>query len=138
MASEPSGAFSNTICSANNFVHNHKFNVMYSVSLAGLRFQCPIGLYPEEIVLENDLEINLTLKRDSNPTAAPLLDYEVVYNIVAEEVRLPESLLENLLDRIVQKIFSRFSGVGLSVEIRKWHPPFGGRSDYAAVKWENI
>ncbi|HET8572294.1 MAG TPA: dihydroneopterin aldolase [Edaphocola sp.] len=111
---------------------------MYSVSLAGLRFQCPIGLYPEEMALENDLEVNLTLSRDSVPTAPPLLDYEVVYNIVAEEVRFPESLLESLLDRIVLKIFDRFPDIRLSIEIRKWHPPFGGRADYAAVKWENF
>lgn len=110
---------------------------MYSVNLSGLRFQCPIGLYPEEKILENELEINLALKRDSIPTVAPLLDYEVVYNIVAAEVRLPESLLENLLGRISKKILDRFPGIYLSVEIRKWHPPFGGQSNYAAVKWEN-
>lgn len=111
---------------------------MYSITLSGLRFQCPIGLYPEEIVLENDLEINLTLSRDSTPTEPPLLDYEVVYGMVSEEVRLPESLLENLLDRIAKKILVRFPGIHLSVEIRKWHPPFGGRADYAAVKWKNF
>jgi len=109
---------------------------MYSVTLAGLRFQVPIGLYPEERLLGNDLEINITLRRNTPLQDAPLLDYERLYLLVETEARQEDTLLENLMQRIVHQIEKTFPKTGIAIEIRKWHPPFGGTADYAAISYE--
>lgn len=109
---------------------------MYSVTLSGLHFTAPIGLYPEERTLKNDIEINTYLSREKDLREEPLLNYETLYQIISEEAGKEETLLENLLERIRKRIKADYPGTHLSIEIKKWHPPLGGRAEYASVKWE--
>lgn len=111
---------------------------MYSVILSGLRFQTPIGLYPEEQILGNEIEIDITLSRDSPLSSPPLLDYEKVYTLISREAGQNETLLENLMERIIDNLKSTFPNTEITIEIRKRHPPFGGSANYAAVRWSSF
>jgi len=110
---------------------------MLTVSLCGARFTAPVGLYPQELLLGNELEIHLSVRQETPTEQLPLIDYEVLYQIVSEEIKVPETLLEYLIQRIVAAISAKYPDVAVSLAIRKLHPPFGGRVAYAEVKWES-
>lgn len=110
---------------------------MYSVTLSGLRFHAPIGLYPEEQILGNEIEINIELSRYLPLNASPLLDYSKVYELVAAEAKEKDTLLENLMQRIINKITFVFPNTGIQLEIRKINPPFGGQADFASIRYDS-
>lgn len=110
---------------------------MYSVTLAGIHFHAPIGLYPEEQILGNDIEITISISRKSPPTELPLLDYEKIYFLAEKESQIQETTLENLLQRIVMRIEALYPETLSHIEIRKLHPPLKGTVDYAIVSWNN-
>lgn len=109
---------------------------MLTVSLSGLRFFAPIGLFPQEKALKNEIEVQLSVSKNSAAPDSELLDYGVLYAIVSEEMQQEEDLLESVIKRIVARIEAQFPGCRISLALRKLHPPFGGRLDYAEVKWE--
>lgn len=109
---------------------------MYSVTLSGLQFHVPIGLYPEEQILGNEIEINIELSRAIPLNSPPLLDYAKVYNIIAAETKQKETLLENLMQRIIDSINVAFPKIDIKLEIQKKHPPLGGISNYASIKYD--
>jgi dihydroneopterin aldolase len=111
---------------------------MLRVSLSGLRFHAPIGLYPQELLLNNEIEINLSVWSSAELENLPFIDYEKLYALVEQEVKLPESLLERLLVRIVTVIRQVFPETEIEVTIRKFHPPFGGHAAYAEIKWDPL
>lgn len=110
---------------------------MFRVSLSGIRFQAPIGLYPQELLLNNEIEIDLSVAQNADPESLPFIDYEQLYALIAQEMKVQESLLEGLLKRIVTAVSSVYPGTKISISIRKLHPPFGGQAGYAEVKWES-
>lgn len=109
---------------------------MFRVSLSGLRFHAPIGLYPQELLLNNEIEVDLSVRQNAALENLPFIDYEKLYTLVEQEVKLPESLLEHLLIRIVEAIRKVFPQTEITVSIRKFYPPFGGQAAFAEIKWE--
>lgn len=110
---------------------------MYQVSLSGMRFHAPIGLYAEEQVLKNNIEIFLSISTQEFD-ANNIIDYQKIYSIVKKEVEVKETLLENLIQRIVRQITILLGqDMKLSVKIRKYAPPVGGDVDFAEVVWSN-
>lgn len=108
---------------------------MYSVTLSGLLFHAPLGIYPQEQILGNDLQITVSVTQKEFPEGDTFLDYEKIYFLIEKEVKIPETTLENLLRRILAKIEILYPKTGIHIEIRKVHPPFGGRADYASISW---
>ena len=109
---------------------------MLTVSLSGLRFFAPIGLFPQEKALKNEIEVQLSVSKSMAAPDSELLDYGVLYAIVSEEMQQEEDLLESVIKRIVTRLEVQFPGCHICLALRKLHPPFGGRLDYAEVKWE--
>jgi dihydroneopterin aldolase len=110
---------------------------MLTVSLSGVRFKAPIGLYPQEALIENDIVINISVSIPALIDDLPLIDYTILHALVSEAILEPTSFLETIVQRIVHKVFENYPESKLSVAVRKLHPPMLGRVDYSEVKWES-
>lgn len=128
-----------------NHPHKQLHKLQRQVALHDLRFYAYHGLYPEEQVLGNEFFVDVSLSFDHQ---APRIDgrvdpdadfshtvnYEVLYQLVKDEMEMPRKLLETACYKIFDRISSKFPFVdSISVRIRKSNPPFGGDSATAVV-----
>lgn len=110
---------------------------MLTVSLAGVRFHAPVGLYPQEAFLLNEIEMNISVSRAADIDDLPLIDYTILHSIAANAIQEPAELLETLVQRIVHNIEIQYPGSKLKVAVRKLNPPMQGQVDYSEVQWES-
>jgi len=110
---------------------------MLTVSLSGARFRAPVGLYPQEALLENTIEIHLSVSVPAPINELPLIDYTLLHRFATEAVAEPTALLETIVQRIVHRIGENYPGSRMSVAVRKLHPPMPGQVDHSEVKWES-
>lgn len=111
---------------------------MFAVSLKGVQLYAPIGVYPEELILKNQLEFDISvIQSQSNIENLPFFNYEDIYHVIKCESQIASPLLEDLLQRIAQKLLSLFPHSKIEIEIKKHRPPLGGKVNYSSVKWAN-
>ncbi|WP_118951694.1 dihydroneopterin aldolase [Taibaiella helva] len=110
---------------------------MLTVSLSGVRFQAPVGLYPQEAFLGNEIELSLSVSQEAAIDQLPLIDYAVLHGIAKAAAQEPAHLLETLLQRIVNGVEAVYPGSRIKVAVRKRNPPMGGEVDYSEVQWES-
>lgn len=110
---------------------------MLTVSLAGVRFKAPVGLYPQEAFIHNEIEIHISVSQAAAIESLPLIDYTILHAIATKAVSEPTHLLETIVKRIVKSIDQHYPGSKLSVAVRKLHPPMQGQVEYSEVKWES-
>lgn len=109
---------------------------MFAVSLKGVQLYAPIGVYPEELILKNRLEFDISvIQKESDIENLPFFNYEDIYHIVKKESQIASPLLEDLLQRIAQKLLSIFPHSEIEIEIKKHRPPLGGQVLCSSVKW---
>jgi dihydroneopterin aldolase len=103
----------------------------YEIKLEALEFHAYHGVYDHETQAGNtfllDLSARFPLSRlpleDKIEDAA---DYQVLYQIAAEEMKTPSKLLETVALAIHKKIWKNFSdAVHVRVCIQKLNPPIG-------------
>ncbi len=110
-----------------------------TISLEGLEFFAYHGFYPEERKIGNRFGVDITVGTDF--TGAAMLDklkqtvnYELLYNIVKNEMNSPAKLLEHLAYNILLRVFADFPTVtSVRVSVRKFNPPIGGVGRAAVV-----
>lgn len=109
---------------------------MFSVSLKGARFTVPVGLYSQETVLLNELEIDVTVQQKAVIADLPFMDYVQLHTLVQEQIAKPTPLLETHLQQIVLAIEAIYPLAQIKVTIRKLNPPMMGKVAYSEVTWE--
>jgi len=97
------------------------------------------GVLPEERTQGNWFVVNVTLTTPAMPAIQTdrledTLDYAQVYQVVKREMAQPSQLLEHVAGRIVRALMDTFPGVGVSVQVRKQHPPVGGDVAWSSVE----
>ena len=114
------------------------------ITLEGMQFICCHGCLEQErrtpnlfiVDFEGSLELGAAALSDSLDDT---VDYTRIYDIVAQRMQTPCSLLEHLCALIVADIsmqipeFERFI-----VQVSKREPPVGGRVQWARVKIEHV
>lgn len=101
-----------------------------SVTLRKMRFFAYHGVAEQERVVGNQFEVTVKLyapmrEAMEHDALDGTVDYSQVYALVAEEMKKPSLLLENVAWRIVSAVKSRFLQVtGGEVVITKLTPPF--------------
>lgn len=114
---------------------------MITIALEGMRFHAPIGLYPEETLLGNEIVVDVYLNVATNHNRADDLKNSVNYEEVYEKVKIvlmqPTHLLENVCRNIIM-VVSQLSILIEAVQVRvsKLHPPVAGRIDRVFVEEE--
>ncbi|MFT4062320.1 MAG: dihydroneopterin aldolase [Edaphocola sp.] len=110
---------------------------MLTVALHGVRFHAPTGLYPQEDVLGNELEIDIEVSVPAAINELPLIDYATLHDIIGREVAAPASLLEHLLAKIANAVHAAYPQCSLKLQIKKLHPPMPGQTQWSLVRWED-
>lgn len=108
---------------------------MLIVSLKGAVFNAPIGLYPQEIPLHNDIEIDIEVSIPAQIDNLPLIDYSVLFNIAKESVAKHNPLLEDVVQYIMKAVTALHFNAGIDVSVRKLNPPLGSKVKYCEVRF---
>lgn len=111
-----------------------------TVYLKNVRLHAFHGVNQQEQVVGNDFIVNL---RASYPLGKAMqsddvdhaLNYTELLEVVKTEMGQPSKLLENVAQRIAEKVFQRFPEVGeLCLDLRKVNPPMGADCDGAGIE----
>ena len=110
------------------------------ISVEGMEFFSYHGCFKEEQVIGNRFIVNLWFETDTREAEAgdeldKTVDYQSVYAIVAEEMKVNSKLLEHLGRRILDRISREFPNITSSrIKISKLNPPIGGKVEKVSVE----
>lgn len=109
------------------------------ISLEGLEFHAFHGVYPHERESGNWFEVDLSVETDIaegtiRDDLAKTVNYEVLYQLVKEEMEKPSKLLETVAEKIVERLLVEITeALQVEVKISKINPPIGGKCKKASV-----
>lgn len=112
------------------------------VSLEGMEFYARHGYYEEERKIGNKYSVDVHLEVDFTNAAehdqlGGTVNYEKVYELVAEVMNVDAMLLEHLAGKMVHSLRGNFPQVQkVTVEISKYNPPIKGLCRRARVTLE--
>ncbi len=104
------------------------------IQIEGMEFYAYHGHFEEERIVGNDFIIDLTIETNLEPAACSdqiedAVNYQEIYNIVKEEMKVKSALLENIADRIINAIYIEFADQVefAKVKVSKMNPPLNGK-----------
>ncbi len=112
------------------------------VALTGMEFYARHGYYEEERKIGNKYTVDIFMTLDmTNAVEADKLegtvDYEKVYEIIADVMNVDTNLLEHLAGKVIKKVKSTFQSVeAVKVKVSKHNPPIKGLCKMATVTLE--
>lgn len=113
---------------------------MDRVILRGIRCRLHIGVSERERQSPQDCLVDVELGRDLAPAMCSddlqdSLDYAQVFEIVLGLAREKEFvLLEGFAGALETALRRRCQFAGLTIRVKKLHPPFDGELDYAGIE----
>jgi len=116
------------------------------ICLEDLRFHAYHGVLPQERLTGNDYLVNVRLKYDFSKALCSddvrdTLNYAQVYQLVAEIMAEPVSLLERVCGKMAERLMNVFPAIEtLDLRITKVNPPMGADCKGATVEahFENL
>ncbi len=113
--------------------------IKQKVSLEGVRFFAYHGFYPEEQILGTefiiDVDTELEVYSAGEDEISNTVNYEKLFNIVSDEMKIPRKLIETVAHAILEQIRHEYLAVkNIRVLIRKMHPPLGGDVNNSAIE----
>lgn len=113
---------------------------MGKIKLKDIKIYAYHGCLSEENLIGGEYLVNLSvfsnLKKSSvSDELKDTIDYVSLLNIVKKEMLSPSKLLENVVKRVVDKIFLVFPKINkVSLEVSKLNPPINGNVFSVSVK----
>ena len=113
---------------------------MSFIEIEGMEFYAYHGHYKEERVVGN--RFLLYLKLETNTSNAEksdniddALNYQIVYEIIKQQMNVKSFLLENIASRILDAIYKDFENDIISSELKvsKLNPPMGGQIERVSL-----
>ncbi len=104
----------------------------YKIELKDMEFFAHHGCFKEEQIIGNKFIVNISVegdfsKAEKSDDISDALNYQIIYNIVSEQMGITSNLLENVAGRIVDKIVEAFDIERVELRIDKINPPLGGK-----------
>lgn len=115
---------------------------MGKVALEGMEFYARHGYYEEERKIGNKYSVDVELDVDFTDAAMDdrldgTVNYERVYEVVAEVMNIDAQLLEHLAGKMIRQLKSEFPQVSqVKVKVCKYNPPIKGLCHRAVVTLE--
>ncbi len=112
---------------------------MHKIKLKSARFFSFHGVFPQEQKLGNWYEVDVEVIGDFSLSSKSdnvdhTVDYQVLFEIVRQQMLHPQNLLETVLDTIYNSIVSHYPFVeSTEIKLRKLNPPVGGTVAYSEV-----
>lgn len=113
---------------------------MAIVALEGMEFYARHGYYEEERIIGNKYSVDVFMEVDATEAAETdklegTVNYEKVYEIVADVMAIDANLLEHLAGKMVNKLKGSFSRARkVTVRVSKYNPPVKGLCHKATVE----
>lgn len=91
------------------------------------------GCFAQERTIGNKFVVNFRGKTDMTGAAASdrledAVNYQLIYNVIREEMEIPSNLLEHVCGRILKRLEQQFPAlVSGEISIAKLNPPIGGQ-----------
>lgn len=109
-----------------------------TVSIEGLKFWAHHGFYDEERKKGNDFICDVSVELKSYDSLEDniydTVNYEDIYAIVEEEMKLTKKLIETVAYSVIKRIQELDNVTGGKVKIYKLNPPLKGKVDRAVVE----
>ncbi|WP_258100715.1 dihydroneopterin aldolase [Marinoscillum pacificum] len=115
---------------------------MGKVALEGMEFYARHGYYEEERKIGNKYSVDVELDVDFTDAAMDdklegTVNYERVYEVVAEVMNIDAQLLEHLAGKMIRQLKTEFPQVNqVKVKVSKYNPPIKGLCHRAVVTLE--
>ena len=115
---------------------------MDKIFLKNIRIYAYHGCMEEEKKIGSDYLVNLIVHTELNLSCKSdelkdTVDYVALLDIVKNQMKMRANLLENVADRIVNKIIYQFPSVRKAVvKIAKLNPPINGDIDEVVIRRE--
>ncbi len=109
------------------------------IKLEGIKFRANHGCMEEEAKIGGMYSVDVMLDTDFTEAAqkddlSKTIDYCEVYEIVKAEMSIRSKLIEQVAQRIVDKLRERFTGLQYTeVKVTKWNPPINGDVEKVSV-----
>ncbi|MDB5158931.1 MAG: folB [Mucilaginibacter sp.] len=109
------------------------------IALHGAEFFAFHGFYPEERKLGNCfiVDIDVEFIPTANISEDDLdnsVNYEQLYDIACEEMKLPKKLIETVAQAIIDEIKKQYAFVDrIQVRVKKMNPLVGAKTRYSSV-----
>ena len=117
---------------------------MGKIYLKNIRLYAFHGCMEEEEKIGSEYIVNVVVETDLKKSSKTdsledTVDYVALYEIIKTEMMQRAKLLENVVDRILNRILKEHTTVQKAkVKVAKKNPPIGGNVDEVAVKRELI
>lgn len=117
-------------------------NNLSKISLENMEFHAFHGCLEHEKTLGNTFIVHLkfaidTQKAGSTDDLADTLNYQLIYDVVKQEMEIPSQLIEHVAQRILDHIFSQFTEVqSIELKLSKLNPPLGGKVAAVSIELE--
>lgn len=101
------------------------------IELKGLQFYAFHGVLPQEKEVGSYFYLDLKLKTDFSKAAQTdclegTISYADIFEAAKEEMKTPSQLLENVCERIAQRLFEDFHRIEeMDIKLVKENPPMG-------------
>ena len=115
---------------------------MDKIYLKNIKIYAYHGCMEEEKKIGSDYLVNLIVHADlslscESDELKDTVDYVALLDIVKNQMKMRANLLENVADRVVNKIISKFPSVRRAVvKIAKLNPPINGNIDEVVIRRE--
>ena len=115
---------------------------MDKIYLKNIKIYAYHGCMEEEKKIGSNYLVNLVVHADLNMSCKSdklkdTVDYVALLEIVKNQMKIRSNLLENVADRVVNKIISKFPSVKKAVvKIAKLNPPINGDTDEVVIRRE--
>ncbi len=115
---------------------------MDKIYLKNIKIYAYHGCLEEEKKIGSDYLVNLIVHADlslscESDELKDTVDYVALLDIVKNQMKKRANLLENVADRVVNKIISKFPSVRKAVvKIAKLNPPINGNIDEVVIRRE--
>jgi dihydroneopterin aldolase len=109
------------------------------VALEGLEFHAYHGVYPHERNSGNWFEVDISVDTDFTEGAAKdelagTVNYEILFQIIKDEMEKPSKLLETVAEKIVSDVLHQLpAAIQVDLRISKINPPIGGKCRKASI-----
>lgn len=114
--------------------------VKHFITLKNIRVYAYHGCLLEEAQIGSNYSVDMCVAVDFSKSAttdnlADTLDYVALNRIIKEEMAIRSNLLENVAQRILNRVLSEFQQVTeLEIEVSKLNPPINGDVEAVSVK----
>jgi len=112
------------------------------ISIEGIKVFAHHGCYKEEQKIGCNFVVDIYIEGAIEKSAITddikdTINYQKVYLYVLEEMKIRSSLLENVAQRIINRLINNFDGIKcLKVRVTKLNPAMGGHVDKVSVMLE--